>query len=298
MQEWREYLSILNEVEPYQKWAKAQNLRFKKDTLTKGKQKNTSPYTKKPVLKSKSGLGPLEEADYIPEIQEDLNQDIWTSDKKLDPEISEKLLKIARDFYESLGLPAEIKDITFTGSLANYNWTDKSDVDLHIVIDYNDVNEDKELVKKFLSEAKTNWNRNHEIKIKDHEVEVYVQDENEPHHSTGVYSVLNDEWIIEPEPQSFQVSENDVRKKTQSMMDSIDMIDRLQREGRSEEAYGEADRMKQKLSDFRRAGLSSAGEFSVENIVFKNLRNFGYLEKLSNVKRDAYDSIMTLKEEG
>ena len=111
----------------------------------------------------------------LPRVKDDLNRNIWNEDNKLKPEIREKLLQIARDFYESLDLKAPILDITLTGSIANYNWTDKSDIDLHIVIDYLAENEDTELVK-VLSQAKSNWNKNHEIMIKDHEVESYVQD--------------------------------------------------------------------------------------------------------------------------
>ena len=214
--EWEEYKSILREVEPYQKWAKSQNLKFKK-WMTQGKKRPASPYTKAPVLTGKSGLGPLEEQ-YVPEIKEDLDRNIWDENDQLYPEISEKLLRIANDFYDKLDLPAPILDITFTGSEANYNWTDKSDIDLHILIDYDAVNEDIDLVRKYLMEAKTNWNRNHEITIKGHEVEIYVQNANEPHHSTGVYSILNDEWEIKPTPADFKVSEDAIRQKAEALV--------------------------------------------------------------------------------
>ena len=293
--EWDEYKSILSELEPYQKWAKRQNRRFKKWMRT-GKKRPASPYTVEPVLQGKSGLGPLEEVSNIPEIKEELNTDIWTSDDKLKPEISEKLLRIAEDFYEKLDLPAPILDITFTGSLANYNWTEMSDIDLHILIDYTDVNEDIELVRKYLMEAKTNWNRNHEITIKGHEVEIYVQNAAEPHHSTGVYSIMNDEWDIKPEPQTFSVSEDAVNQKAEALMSSVEMIEKLKSEGKFEEVYGEADRLRDKLSKYRQSGLETGGEFSVENLVFKALRNNEYLSKLSDLKREAYDELMTVKE--
>ena len=293
--EWDEYKSILSELEPYQKWAKGQNRRFKKWMRT-GKKRPASPYTVEPVLQGKSGLGPLEEVSNIPEIKEELNTDIWTSDDKLKPEISEKLLRIAEDFYEKLDLPAPILDITFTGSLANYNWTEMSDIDLHILIDYTDVNEDIELVRKYLMEAKTNWNRNHEITIKGHEVEIYVQNAAEPHHSTGVYSIMNDEWDIKPEPQTFSVSEDAVNQKAEALMSSVEMIEKLKSEGKFEEVYGEADRLRDKLSKYRQSGLETGGEFSVENLVFKALRNNEYLSKLSDLKREAYDELMTVKE--
>ena len=265
--------------------------------LFSGPTDNTSPYTEKAPRSSLSGLGPLEEVEGdLPRVKDDLNRNIWNEDNKLKPEIHEKLLQIARDFYESLDLKAPILDITLTGSIANYNWTDKSDIDLHIVIDYLAENEDTELVKKFLSQAKSNWNKNHEIMIKDHEVESYVQDSNEPHHSTGVYSIMNDDWIIEPEMKKFEVSEDDVFKKSEYFTDKIDSIIGLLDAGKAEEAYGDADRLTDKLRKYRQSGLETGGEFSVENLVFKILRNSGYIEDLYEAKRRAYDSLMSLSE--
>jgi hypothetical protein len=297
LEEWEEYQSILKEVEPYQKWAMAQNLRFKKATLGKGGQKNTAPYTKKAPFKSRSGLGPLEEGEsLVPEIKDDLNREIWGKDDKLKPEIAEKLLRIAEDFYKKLDLPAPVLNITLTGSMANYNWTDKSDLDLHIVIDYLAVDENLELVEKYLAEAKTNWNRNHEIIIEDHEVEIYVQNIHEPHHSTGVYSILDSEWIITPEPAEFEVSEDAIEQKYKSIQNTIKMIEKLQKEQKYEEVYGDTDRLKTKIRNYRQSGLETGGEFSVENLVFKALRNGGELGVLSDLKREAYDNMMSISE--
>ncbi len=299
LEEWEEFKSILKEVEPYQE--KVRNIinpAFKEDTMLNGGIPNTAPYTNKISAKSgKSGLGPMEEeVNLIPEIKEDLNRDIWNDDNRLKPEIADKLVRIAEDFYKKLELPAPILNITLTGSMANYNWTDKSDLDVHIVIDYSAVDEDIELVRKYLMEAKINWNRSHEIMIKGHEVEIYVQNIGEPHHSTGVYSILDEEWVIEPLPVDFEVSEDAVRQKTDGLRETIKMIEKLQKEGKHEEAYGDSDRLKEKLRKFRQGGLESGGEFSVENLVFKALRNGGELETLSNLKRESYDAIMSIRE--
>jgi len=299
LEEWEEFKSILKEVEPYQE--KVRNIinpAFKEDTMLNGGISNTAPYTNKISAKSgKSGLGPMEEeVNLIPEIREDLNRDIWNDDNRLKPEIADKLVRIAEDFYKKLELPAPILNITLTGSMANYNWTDKSDLDVHIVIDYSAVDEDIELVRKYLMEAKINWNRSHEIMIKGHEVEIYVQNIGEPHHSTGVYSILDEEWVIEPLPVDFEVSEDAVKQKTDGLRETIKMIEKLQKEGKYEEAYGDSDRLKEKLRKFRQGGLESGGEFSVENLVFKALRNGGELETLSNLKRESYDAIMSIRE--
>ena len=302
MKEWNEYKEIISEVEDFQKKMAALNNRSKKRLLTKGRQANTSPYTIKPSLaRSKSappGFGAVgeSEVDIVPQIQDDLNRDIWTQDDKLEPEIEEKLLRIARDFYDKLDLPTPILDITFTGSMANYNWTSLSDIDLHIVVDYSDINENQELVRNYLMEAKSNWNRNHDIKIKGHEVEIYVQDSNEPHHSTAVYSVLNDEWIIKPRRKRFEASEDAIRQKADAYIARIDLLQKLSDEGKHEEVYGDSERLRDKLRNYRQSGLETGGEFSTENLVFKYLRNSEEIERIYDLKKQAYDAMMSVEE--
>lgn len=302
MKEWNEYKEILSEVEDFQKKMAALNDKSKKRLLTKGRQANTSPYTIKPSLaRSKSappGFGAMgeSEVDLVPEIQDDLNRDIWGEDNKLNPEISEKLLRIAKDFYEKLDLPTPILDITFTGSMANYNWTSLSDIDLHIVVDYLAINENQELVRNYLMEAKSNWNRNHDIRIKGHEVEIYVQDSNEPHHSTAVYSVLNDDWLIKPRKKRFEASEDAIRQKADSFIARIDLLQKLSDEGKHEEVYGDSERLRDKLRNYRQSGLETGGEFSTENLVFKFLRNSAEIEKIYDLKQHAYDAMMSVEE--
>ena len=124
-------------------------------------------------------------------VKDELNPKIWT-DFEINSEVREDLLKIAQDFYGSTDLQADVDDIILTGSLSNYNWSEKySDYDLHILIDFSQVNESVELVKKYADSVKKIWNDEHDITIKGYEVEVYIQDVSEPHTSTGVFSLLN-----------------------------------------------------------------------------------------------------------
>jgi hypothetical protein len=301
LEEWEEYQSILKEM----KTTKQVQSAYKKQgdqalaQLDKGGNKNTAPYVRPRPPRGKSGLGPMEEeVSLVPDIKDELNENIWLGNNNLKPKVATKLLQIAMDFYEKLGIPADILNITLTGSMANYNWTSKSDLDLHIIIDFSSVDENVELVEKYLSEAKTNWNRNHEILIEGHEVEIYVQDINQPHHSTGVYSILDGDWVIIPEPAQFEVSEDAIDQKYKSIQQSIKMIEKLQKDKKYEEVYGDTDRLKRKIRNYRQSGLETGGEFSVENLVFKALRNGGELEKLSDLKRDAYDNMMSIKESG
>ena len=197
----------IREEEKIQKAYKRGHARKKRRLIGKGNQPNTPPFTKKPSMKrAKSappGFGGLEELKIKIrpaggklitsfEMQPIFNPQIWKRGR-MRPEIRERLQEIAEEFIEKLDLPnADIKDIILTGSLANYNWSEYSDLDVHIVIDFKDVAEDEGLVKKYFDAVRANWNRNHDIKVKGFEVELYVQDDDESHASTGIYSLLDD----------------------------------------------------------------------------------------------------------
>ena len=231
------------------------------------------------------------------EVHDEINQDFWNQEEdRLDPEIREKLLAIAQDFYDSLEVgDAQFSDITFTGSLAALNYSKFSDVDLHILVDFSDVDDKTELVREYFNAMKSVWNRLHDILIKGYEVEVYVQDINDPHEAQGLYSVLNNEWIKFPTPEKSNFDRDNVKKKAASLMDQIDRVTKLIDEKKYEEAELYAEKIKLKIRKMRKTGLETIGAYSVENLAFKVLRRNDYLEKLSNAKREAYDSIHSLK---
>jgi len=230
--------------------------------------------------------------------QETLEPNFWPLGKKLRPSIRKRLIEIAKDFYDSLEIDAELKDITFTGSLANYNWSPYSDVDLHLIVDYTEVEADPDLAKDYFNAKKSLWNRIHDIRIDGFEVEVYVQDDNEPHTSTGVYSVMNDEWLTEPNRVEPSFDWNDITKKAEGIMDQVDRAVKIYKDRKYTDALQYIDKLKEKIRKFRKTGLDRAGEFSGENIAFKVLRRNGYLEKLSNLKHMAYDKLMSRQSDG
>ena len=228
---------------------------------------------------------------------QNLNESLWDDQDQLKSEVKEKLLEIAHQFIKKTkGAEAEIKDITFTGSLANYNYSMSSDIDLHILLDFKEVNDNVDLVKDYFNAVKALWNYLHDIRIKGYEVEVYVQDANEPHVSSGVYSIMNDEWIKKPESKEVDIDNELIAKKAESLMDQINRALEVMEKGKHQEAYDRAIKIRKKIKKFRQAGLEGEGEYSVENLAFKTLRNNGYLGKLSHLKRDAYDKMMSLKE--
>ena len=229
-------------------------------------------------------------------VKDQLNPQVWVGDR-LRPEVKERLIAIANDFFESLELPdVELKDITFTGSLANFTWSQFSDIDLHLIVDFNEIDSNEELVKNWLDQARAVWNKNHDIDIGGHEVEIYVQNQSEPHISTGVYSISGDEWLTKPNKEKPTVRWEEVQEKAASLMNEIDEAQDMFSSGNADGALDYAERLKEKIRKFRKSGLERGGEFSVENIAFKTLRRNGYLEKLSKLKDDAYDQNMSLQE--
>tara|TARA_R110000824_G_scaffold140583_1_gene306669 strand:+ start:730 stop:1479 length:750 start_codon:yes stop_codon:yes gene_type:complete len=231
--------------------------------------------------------------------RETLNPKVWTEDKKLKPEIRKQLLIMADDFFDTLEVgDLEIDDVTLTGSLANYNWSNYSDIDLHILVDYKDVDDNVDLVADYFRAKKGIWNENHDISVHGFDVEMYVQDTHEDHTASGVYSILNDKWRIEPKQLvDIEIDNKQVSKKANEMMTRVDSIEAKYDDELYDEVVDDVVKLKEKIRKFRKCGLEDQGEFSPENLAFKALRRNGYLEKLSNLSGDAYDKMMTIKQQ-
>jgi len=194
-----------------------------------------------------------------------LNPNIWDN-LKLKPEIKEKLLQIGKDFYADTETDAPLKDVLFVGSLANYNWSDTSDFDVHVVIDFKDVDENVELVEKLVNALKSKWNDEHDIHLKGHNVEVYIQDVTKEN--------------IQIDKEKIQEKYNDFVRKINSALKAQD-IDKLKS-------------IIKDVYDMRQAGLDKSGELSTENLVFKILRNRNYIEKLKQEIINLYDKKQSL----
>ena len=186
---------------------------------------------------------------------EELEPHFW-SNNKLQDKISRRLVKIANDFIEGLEISVEIEDIRFTGSLANYNWSKYSDVDLHIVVDFDKIDDDTELVKSY----------------------------------------FDDEWVMEPDPTSVDVDFHQARKISDNIETQVNLLQHVMANGKYKSVLRGVERLKNKIRRMRKAGLDSpAQEYSSENIAFKILRREEVLQKLSDLKYDAYDKLMSVK---
>ena len=228
------------------------------------------------------------------EKKETLDPNIWEDDH-LRPQIGARLTKIVNDFIQNLEREIDIEDIRFTGSLANYNWSKYSDIDLHVVVDYSKIDEDTDIVKSFFDAARMVWNNAHTIKIYGYEVEIYVENVGEDHRSSGIYSITNNEWIVAPDPEQVDIDFVTARKKSDDIATQVNLIQRILDVGKAKAALKSIERLKEKIRRMRRSGLDSPQqEFSPENIAFKILRREDILQKLNDLKYDAYDKLMSI----
>ena len=268
------------------------------ELLNVGGQENTPPYTNKmgshvTFDKQTNNIGEDVEPESF-EKQPDLEPHFW-QDKQLVPKVSRRLKRIAEDFAKGLEIPTEMVDLRFTGSLANYNWSRYSDIDLHLVVDFSKIDSDTELVKAFFDAARMRWNELHDIRIFGYEVEVYVENVGDVHKSSGIYSIMKDEWFIEPDPTDVHFDFAIARSKSDDVMTQINMIEKFA-EKKPRSALAAVERLKRKIRSMRRAGLmSKQQEFSAENIAFKILRREDALQKLNDLKYEAYDNIMSME---
>lgn len=228
------------------------------------------------------------------ESKDELSNNIFEKiegDFKMRNDVRKALLKIADEFIESLGVEFFIHDIVLTGSLANYNWSNFSDVDLHILIDYKESRYNSDILKEFFDAKKNVWNEKHNIVIKGFDVELYVQDIEEPHISSGVYSVLNNNWIIEPEKKTPKIDDRLILQKGEFYAKEIDKLIQL---GQKINVLPQIDDLRKKLKSFRQCGLDKGGEYSYENLTFKLLRRNGYIEKLLKLKTTLTDKKLSI----
>ena len=214
--------------------------------------------------------------------------DVWPNGpNKIDPEVRVDLLRLAMDFYKDTELAPKIQDIYLLGSLANYNWTPQSDADVHIIIDSTGISMHPENTEKFLRSLVGKWNIEHEIKVKGHKVELYLQDVRGKNASPAVYSLIQDAWIKPPVKENVAVDKDAIKKKYSLWLEKV-----------NEAIKREDEKMLKQILDtlrtYRQAGLNKGGEYSTENLVFKMLRHKGQLERIRDCYNQIYDKKMTV----
>jgi len=218
-----------------------------------------------------------------------LDPKIWDANLNLRPGIREALLKIAQDFYNTTDFEGELIDILFIGSVANYNWSPTSDIDLHIVIDVAAEKIAVDYARKFMDTLAAKWNNDHELEIRGHPVEVYLQDIGEINRTESSYSIIDNRWVTKPIPKKLTLDRAKIQQKYHEIKNRIDTMVNTQ-------DVTKLQALMKAIRNYREAGLSSGGEWSAENVVFKALRHTGMLTKLKDSINTIYDRQVSLKE--
>lgn len=219
------------------------------------------------------------------ELHDELNQKLFNG-TELKEEVKDKLLEIANTFIEGLDFPINVADIRFLGSNASYNYNEHSDIDLHIISNFELVDIDKDMLQILYNACKNSFNNNHDITIKGIPVELYIEDMKSNNATKASYSLLNDEWVLFPEPVDYEIPDI-----SQELQDAIDEINNTLNSTDKEEVEG----LINKLYLMRKDGLASEGEASKGNCVFKELRNIGLIDKLRERFYDLESQELTLE---
>ena len=230
-------------------------------------------------------------------IKDKLNSSFWQRGK-LSDEVAEKLIEIATDFYssiqESIPEAPDIEDITFTGSLASYNYHEGSDIDLHILVDFASIGKSQEILAQLFAMKRIQWNGTHDIMILGHEVEIYIQDTGEDHEANGVFSIQDREWLEMPSKERVEIDFKATKKKYESISLEIAELSKLYSTGEFQKVHAHTNKLKTKVKNMRNTGLEGEGVYSAENLAFKMLRLHGDLEKLTSLQHTAYDKMMSI----
>jgi hypothetical protein len=223
---------------------------------------------------------------------DELNSKFWDGEKLKD-DVRKHLLMIANKWAIFSKIPKSgIKEVILTGGNANYNYTRFSDLDVHLIVDFKSIVDcDTEFVDEFLRDKKTIWQLTHDIRIYGICVEVYGEEKVPKRKSQGVYSLTKNSWIRKPEHKEINFNEDDLlQSKVKHYVHMINYA--LNHHADEESTLGQ---IKERITNMRNAAVRKAGEYSVENLVFKELRNRGILTRLSDHIRTLQDRKLSLK---
>lgn len=222
------------------------------------------------------------------EVHDTLNPKLWdTSTNTLLPEVRQKIIEIVNAFEEYLDFPIQILDIHLVGSNASFNWTSSSDLDVHIIANYEDITDEPALLQALYDAKKSKFNNDYNIKIRDVEIEMYVQDVNSGIMSNGIYSVCDNEWVKEPKPIKSITKHNtetELEKWTTKINDVIMSND-----------YDKINDTINMLYLLRHNSLAIDGEYGKGNQLFKDIRNKGLLDNLKKAKIKARSKELSLE---
>ena len=237
--------------------------------------------------------------------KDELVPKIWNKEGNLNPKVRLRLLDIADDFWEFVNLTwVKPSGIILTGSICNFNWSKYSDIDLHLIVDFDEIDEKTEFVRDYLDAKKNEWNNEHsELTILGFPVELYVQNLNEMPQSGGIYDLEENGWIKKPDMGSIKpigLDKFSIKNKTAEIMTIIDdmctAINSTNDSHKIETIGDDAQYLWKKIKAMRKSSLEKNGESGAGNIAYKYMRRVGYLDKLWHLRTLCYDKLNSISE--
>ena len=229
-----------------------------------------------------------------------LNSKLFTNDGILKDKVRNKMLEIVDEFLADLkeqDIKIKVDDILFIGSNASYNYTKDSDIDLHILANAKAANYDTDVAAAIYGAYRTIFNKQLDITLYDIPLEIFVETEDSARVSNGVYSVKKNKWIKQPVAEDIPEYDKDAldklidewETKCKKLIDDI-KADKLDDEKKVVKLLEDI------YDKLRKKGIAK-GEYSIENLAFKELRNKGYLDQLKDYRNELVSKRLSLEEE-
>jgi predicted nucleotidyltransferase len=228
-----------------------------------------------------------------------LNPKLFTKEEELKENVRKKMLEIVAEFADNLreqNIEIKIDDILLVGSNANYNYTKDSDIDLHIIANAKNIKYSADIADALYSAYRTLFNKNLDISIYDIPLELYVETENTPRNSNGVYSVKKDKWVKKPIAEDIPEYDKAALEKLVEKWETKckDLLDKIAA-GKLNDEKRVVKLIEELYDKLRKTGVAKS-EYAIENLAFKELRNKGYLDKLKLSKHELISKRLSLEE--
>lgn len=219
------------------------------------------------------------------EVHDKLNNKIWNG-TELRKEVRDKILEIVSYFTSELEIELPVLDIYLVGSNASYNYTDKSDLDVHIITNFNLLDSSEEILQAYYRIETSNFNKNYNVSIHGVDIELYIEDVESSAVSNGIYSIYKEDWIKFPEP--IDIDEFDTSKDVIELSNGI-------RKAIASNSFDNVKNQLDKIYLMRKESIANEGEYGYGNQLFKDLRNLGLIDKLKEKYKEFKSEELTLE---
>lgn len=144
----------------------------------------------------------------------------------------------------------------------------------------------KEILTAYFNSEKSKFNSTYDISIKQHPVEIYVEDINSSVLSNGIYSLIQDKWI--KKPVKYAVPQYDLSTQLRK-------FDELITKALLNTSIEDIECLINSIYMMRKNSLQVDGEYGQGNQLFKELRNRNYLDKLKERLLELKSENLTLE---